>query len=79
MKRRREWFERLTDSYLALWWVPASHRPTIAEAVERLEYLKHYGPSPHAFTLREPFPAPDMAAGADEGSRAAPWINCTGR
>jgi hypothetical protein len=79
MKRRREWFERLTDSYLALWWVPASHRPTIAEAVERLEHLKQYGPSPHAFTLREPFPAPDMPAGADEGSRAAPWINCTGR
>ena len=71
MKRRREWFERLTDTYLALWWVPASHRPTIAEAVERLEHLKQHGPSPHAFTLRDPFPAPDMPAGAEGGSGEA--------
>ena len=23
-----------------MWWVPAGHRPTIAEAIERLEHLK---------------------------------------
>jgi hypothetical protein len=28
LKRRREWFDRLTDAYVALWWVPAAHRPT---------------------------------------------------
>src|SRR5262245_50672335 len=69
MKRRREWFERLTDVYVALWWVLRDHRPTIEEAVERLEYLKRHGPSPMAFTFRDLFPPPatssveSMAAG----------------
>jgi hypothetical protein len=58
MKRRREWFERLTDAYVALWWVPRDRRPTIAEAVERMEHLKRHGPSIVAFTFRECFPAP---------------------
>jgi uncharacterized protein DUF3291 len=53
MKRRREWFERLTDEYVALWWVLASQRPTVEEAVARIEHLKRHGPSPQAFTFRE--------------------------
>ena len=63
MKRRREWFERLTDAYLALWWVPRDHRPTIAEAVERMEHLKRHGPSTVAFTFRDCFPAPATSSG----------------
>jgi len=58
LRRRREWFHRLADAYLALWWVPASHVPTIDEAKGRLGLLRRTGPSPDAFTLREPFPAP---------------------
>jgi hypothetical protein len=55
MRRRREWFERFPDVYVSLWWVPAGHRPTVAEAVERLEYLQSHGPSAYAFTFREPY------------------------
>ncbi|HTX33452.1 MAG TPA: DUF3291 domain-containing protein [Bryobacteraceae bacterium] len=29
LRRRHEWFERFTGSYLALWWVRASHLPGI--------------------------------------------------
>jgi uncharacterized protein DUF3291 len=68
MKRRREWFARLADAYIALWWVPAAHRPALEEAVERMEHLKQHGPSPHAFTFRELYPAPDVAAG-EAGAR----------
>ena len=25
MRRRREWFERMADAFMALWWVPAGH------------------------------------------------------
>jgi hypothetical protein len=64
MKRRREWFDGMTDTYVALWWVPPDHRPTIAEALERLEYLKRHGPSPVAFTFRESYPMPSAPAGA---------------
>jgi hypothetical protein len=59
MRRRREWFSRMTESYMVLWWVPAGHRPTVAEAVARLEALRADGPTPAAFTFRERFPTPD--------------------
>jgi Domain of unknown function (DUF3291) len=58
LRRRREWFDRVAGAYLALWWVPAGHVPTVEEAKDRLELLARRGPSPEAFTFREPFPAP---------------------
>jgi hypothetical protein len=61
LRRRREWFHRMAEAHLALWWVPAGQVPTVEEAVERLEALRRNGPSPEAFTLREPFPAPDAS------------------
>jgi hypothetical protein len=63
MKRRREWFERMTEAYVALWWVPLDHRPTIAEAVERIEHLKRHGPSPIAFTFLQSCPMPGALTG----------------
>lgn len=58
LKRRREWFERVQQSHQVLWWVPAGHQPGVAEAAERLAYLRDNGPSAHAFTLRQAFAAP---------------------
>jgi Domain of unknown function (DUF3291) len=57
MRRRREWFERI-QVFMALWWVPAGHLPTVAEAEERLEHLRSHGPTAHAFTFRRRFAAP---------------------
>ena len=59
LRRRREWFVPLDGPSLVLWWVPAGHRPTVEEARERLERLAADGPTPHAFTLKTPFPAAD--------------------
>src|SRR4249919_359560 len=33
LRRRSEWFDRLTDAYVALWWVPAGHEPSVEEGV----------------------------------------------
>jgi hypothetical protein len=55
MRRRREWFERFERVYVALWWVPAGHRPSVAEAVERLAHLEAHGPTAHAFGFATPF------------------------
>ncbi|MBM7857845.1 DUF3291 domain-containing protein [Lentzea nigeriaca] len=41
----------------ALWWVPAGHRPSVAEAEERLVHLRAHGPSSHVFTLKETYSA----------------------
>ncbi|MER5383876.1 DUF3291 domain-containing protein [Streptomyces sp. NBC_00647] len=56
LARRREWFERLEEAMAVLWWVPAGHRPTVAEAESRLLRLREHGPTQDAFTLRTPFP-----------------------
>lgn len=61
MRRRREWFEHL-DVFLVLWWVPAGHEPPVEEAEERLAHLRAHGPTPHAFTFRRHWPAPDTGA-----------------
>lgn len=61
MRRRREWFERMDEAFLVLWWVPQGHRPSVAEAVARLELLRSKGPTAEAFTFRHAFPAPDAA------------------
>ena len=61
MRRRREWFERFERTYVALWWVPAGHHPSVAEAVARLAHLQEHGPSALAFTFGEPF-GPDGQA-----------------
>lgn len=56
-RRKHEWFEPMEVS-LALWWVPAGHRPDAAEGMARIEMLAAKGPSVDAFTFKTPFPAP---------------------
>ena len=62
MRRRREWFEKM-EFHMALWWVPAGHRPTVSEGKERLESLARVGPTEFAFLFNRPFAAPDAVAG----------------
>ena len=61
MRRRREWFERMDEAFLVLWWVPAGHVPSVDEALERLALLRAQGPTARAFTFRHAFPPPDAA------------------
>jgi hypothetical protein len=39
----------MDERYFVMWWVPAGHRPTVQEAIERLQHLQQHGPSEHAF------------------------------
>ncbi len=48
-ERRTEWFEVLGEMHFVMWWVPAGHRPTLEEGLERLAHLKERGDSDHAF------------------------------
>ena len=57
MARRREWFERI-EVFQTLFWIPAGHTPTAAEALARLELLRARGPSADAFTFKQRFPPP---------------------
>ena len=55
MRRRTEWFQH-TEVSMCLWWVPAGHIPTFAEAMERLNLLEEQGPSERSFHFADPFP-----------------------
>ncbi|MFD4409524.1 DUF3291 domain-containing protein [Streptomyces sp. NPDC058466] len=80
LARRREWFERLEEAMTVLWWVPAGHRPSVAEAEGRLLHLRANGPTPYAFTLRTSFPPqgglPVAGPVAGSGAHAAEDLGC---
>ena len=56
LRRRQEWFERMSEAFVALWWIEAGTLPTIEDARERLVALSADGPTEYAFTLKQPFP-----------------------
>jgi len=58
VRRRHEWAEAMEDVFIVLWWVPAGHRPDIAEADARLRQLREHGPTAEAFTFGRHFPQP---------------------
>ena len=58
LRDRKQWFEVPDAPHLALWWIPAGHIPTPQEGKARIEHLRRHGPSPEAFTFKQPFPAP---------------------
>jgi hypothetical protein len=58
MRERAKWFEKMEKPHYCLWWVPAGHIPTLAEARERLEHYQEHGPSPISFWFSERFDAP---------------------
>jgi hypothetical protein len=66
MRRRREWFTRMADAYMVLWWVLKGHEPTVTEAVGRLTLLRERGPTAEAFTFAEAFGPPDAATAGQQ-------------
>ena len=60
LNERHQWVDSIVGASVALWWIPAGHRPDIAESAERLRSVRDRGPTPHAFTLRKAFPPPDL-------------------
>ena len=63
LRQRKQWFEKFSGPYYALWWVPKGHIPTVDEAKERLAQLAAHGPSIEAFWFGTSF-AQDGAASA---------------
>jgi len=56
LRQRHQWFSRFEAAYMALWWVPAGHRPSVDEAKTRLARLTRDGATAFAFTFRTVFP-----------------------
>jgi hypothetical protein len=52
---RLQWFHPSGSPTLALWWIPAGHRPTPAESKARLDHLTQHGPTAVAFNFKQSF------------------------
>ena len=76
-RERARWFTPGKGPRLAMWWVPAGHRPDSREAFERLDFLSTRGPTAAAFTFKQTFPAPDSPADSQPGPPSA--IDYNGR
>ena len=58
MRRKKEWFQRMDEAHMVLWWVAQGHHPDETEAKDRLQELRANGPSQLAFTFKHSFSAP---------------------
>jgi len=49
----------MREAHVVLWWVAKGHRPSIYEAIAKLDRLRSHGPSQEAFSFRQAYPEPD--------------------
>ena len=75
IRQRGDWFTHFEGAQVALWWIPAGHRPSVNEAKRRLAHLVENGPSQFAFTFKTIHP-PDEAflAGFDWSAVSCPSV-----
>ena len=62
IKQRRNWFSKMENAHLVLWWIPAGHIPSVEEAKEKLAYLQEHAASPLAFTFSKRYTIADLLA-----------------
>jgi hypothetical protein len=55
MAQRRQWFEKPAGAFMALWWLPIGTLPSIEDGLARVALLDRDGPTPQAFTFKQPF------------------------
>jgi hypothetical protein len=71
-RKRQDWFTRFEGAYVALWWVPPGHIPSIDESKKRLAYLEEHGPTEFAFPFKQVFPPNETFQQAIDWSSFAP-------
>jgi hypothetical protein len=60
LKSKNDWFTKLGDAHLALWWIEKGRLPTVAEALAKLDLIKQNGPSMNVFTFSQRYPKPSL-------------------
>lgn len=61
-KRRKEWFEKMSQMHMALWYVPVGHNPDVNEAQQRLDHIRIHGDTPYAFSFKKRFSIDEFLA-----------------
>ncbi|MBF8188169.1 DUF3291 domain-containing protein [Nonomuraea sp. K274] len=62
LRRRREWFLRMAEPYMVMWWIPEGYIPSLAEGMARLDRLRAEGPGPQAFTFKDSYDSSEAAS-----------------
>lgn len=57
LRNARNWNTKNSWPPLVLWWVEAGRRPDWEQGAKKLEWLHDHGPSPAAFSFKQPFGA----------------------
>ena len=71
LKSKANWFAKLGEAHLALWWIQKGHHPSVEEALEKLRFITDKGPTPDAFTFAQPYPSPTTRSIAQSLSTSA--------
>lgn len=59
LKKRKDWFEQIKQMHMALWYISAGTMPTVADAIETLDFLRLNGETPFAFTFKKKYTIED--------------------
>ena len=59
LKRKKEWFHKMSDMHMCFWFVEAGYEPSSQDAKQRLKYLNAHGDTPYAFGFKSKFSAED--------------------
>ena len=55
LKRKPEWFERMPEMHMALWFIEPGRYPSAQEAANRIYHLRENGETPFAFSFKKRF------------------------
>ena len=58
LKQKKQWFNKMDESYMVLWWIEKNHIPSLNEAKIKLDYLRQNGVSEYAFNFAKSFDKP---------------------
>ena len=58
-KRRKEWFDKMPEMHMAMWYVEPAQMPAVTDAQERLLYIRNNGETPFAFSFKKRFTVED--------------------
>ena len=61
-RRKKEWFHKMNNMHMAMWYISENHIPTPVEAKVKLAYINEYGETSQAFTFKSGFQPHDLKA-----------------
>lgn len=56
-KRRKEWFEKMAEMHMCMWYTSPNYLPSVQDAQERLDHLRNHGETPFSFSFKKRFTA----------------------